>query len=1249
VTKPLGQLVAMLSHVGELSLARTLFSMVTLPFTRGRRLRRDLAVIERSRLFDESWYLAQYPDVARAGIEPRLHYLVFGAAEGRDPHPLFDSSWYLEQYPDVARAAVNPLVHYIAFGAAERRDPHPLFDSSWYLGRYLDVARAGVNPLEHYILHGAIEGRDPHPPLAASAEMERRPVNLMRGEPAEPRENHLGSSEQALQSYLANLFAASRSGERASYVPCVAEKLPASPQTKVIAFYLPQFHPIPENDLWWGKGFTEWTNVSKAVPQFVGHYQPHLPGELGFYDLRLPEVIARQVELARLYGIGGFCFYYYWFGGRRLLDRPLDQFVAAKDMDFPFCICWANENWTRRWDGSNREVLIGQEHSKEHDLAFLRDVEPLLRDPRYIRVDGKPLLIVYRPSIFPDARATLERWRGHYRETGQGELFLAMAQFDVEDPRVYGFDAAIEFPPHKLAQGLSPINDSLSIVNPDYAGHVTAYQAVVEAARALPEPDYPLIRTVFPSWDNEARKPGRGYTVAFSSPERYGDWLRMAIEYAERHPVAGERMVFINAWNEWAEGAHLEPDRRYGYAYLQATRDALTRGAGAVRAERIAVVTHDAHPHGAQYIALNIVRELGTTFACDVEVVLLGEGVLEVEFAKYATLHRLGGMDPVGEEAVALAKAMAARGIRLAIVNTTVSGAFAPALKAAGIRVISLIHELPGVIENNGLADRARTVASHADLVVFPAPEVRDGFARFAQLDERRVRLRPQGVYKRNRYQTPRARIAAREELRRRLGLPDRARIVLCVGFADRRKGVDLFVDIGLRVARASQDVHFLWLGHFDPSLEPDIRRAVDRSGFADRFHFAGRDPDTDLYYAGSDLYLLTSREDPFPSVVLESLQVGVPVIGFEGVGGFAHLLRRGCGWLVPAFDTAAAAREVLDLLGNPDRAVSLGERGRELVGDEYCFRHYLFDLLDMGRMRMDRVSVIVPNYNYARYLGDRIRSIAKQTLPFFELIVLDDASSDDSLDVLDALQVELDVEIRVVRNSENSGSAFLQWRRGVGMARGDFVWIAEADDIAEPGFLAKVTASFADPDVVMSYCQSKQIGSAGEILAEHYLDYTGDVSWERWTHAYTARGIEEIRTALAIKNTIPNVSAVVFRREALLRAIESCLGNVLEYRIAGDWIIYLEVLKSGSIAYTPGALNRHRRHRSSVTIGSDNLPHLLEILRVQKMVRDQYELDPIVRQKARDYAQQLYEYFSLRSDAAPDVAMVDEAAPLLL
>ena len=360
-----------------------------------------------------------------------------------------------------------------------------------------------------------------------------------------------------------------------SYIPLSNEHydLQDSP-VKLIAFYLPQFHPIPENDQWWGKGFTEWSNVSKAVPQFMGHYQPHLPGELGFYDLRVPDVQRRQVELARQYGLSGFCFHFYWFNGKRLLERPVDQFISDPEIDFPFCLCWANENWTRRWDGLESDILIAQEHSAESDQAFIQDIEPYLKHKNYIRVDDKPLLIVYRTELMPDPSGTAERWRRYCKESGIGDIYLVASQaFGLLDPRKIGFDAAVEFPPNNV--GVKDITSSMTIFNTAYSGRVYRYASAVERMLRIPPSTYKLFKTVFPSWDNEPRKPGRGFSFAFSSPSLYKHWLIGAIRFALEDPHPDKRLVFINAWNEWGEGAHLEPDRKYGYAYLQATTDAL--------------------------------------------------------------------------------------------------------------------------------------------------------------------------------------------------------------------------------------------------------------------------------------------------------------------------------------------------------------------------------------------------------------------------------------------------------------------------------------------------------------------------------------------------------------------------------------------------------------------------------------------------------------------------------------------------
>ncbi len=998
--------------------------------------------------------------------------------------------------------------------------------------------------------------------------------------------------------YLAELFSRSASPSP-DYVPIMKEDVGVTePQVKLIAFYLPQFHPIPENDEWWGKGFTEWTSVAKALPQFVGHYQPRLPGELGFYDLRVREVQWRQVELAKKYGIFGFCFHYYWFGGKRLLDLPLKQFLDTPDLDFPFCLCWANENWTRRWDGLDNEVLVAQAHSPEDDLAFIESIDPALRDKRYIKVNGRPLLVVYRPSLLPNPRETAQRWRDYCAKKKLGDLYLlAPLAFETVDPRPLGFDGALEFPPHKLAQGAPVINQQMEIVNPDYQGVISDYSYMVESAKKTRRPDFTLFRGVCPSWDNDARKPGRGITYQNSTPALYQEWLAEACRFAAREPDPDKRLVFINAWNEWSEGAYLEPDRRYGHAYLQATANALGEFPRSRKQSglEIVFVSHDAANAGAQRLLLTLIEWLRDTKGVQPKIVLRRGGPLVPEF------YRLGPVFEMESLAHWRSEEVKARLIRfcgnspaLIFVNTLVPGDVATKLSELKVPILTHVHEMENAIKRWCVKEDLEQLIELTDHFIAASPPV----ARNLESGHHVLPERITTVYEFIKCQKINSNSPGRTAIRRQKKLPEEGFIIFGCGTTDWRKGPDLFIAVADQAKTLGLEYsYFLWIG-VDTGEVEQLEAKVRRLGLEDRVRFLGETQDARSYFAAGDLFLSTSREDPFPLVCLEAADCGLPIVCFDKAGGMPDFVENDAGYVVPFEDAKAMAEKVVYLCANPEERVRLGATARYKVRARHDISiagEEIFRVIDQfARKKSEpisspgstisrsegpaapKVSVIVPNYNHAPYLQQRLDSIINQTFRDFEVIVLDDASTDDSREIIQTYAGY--PMFRFLLNKTRNGSAFRQWQKGLESARGEYVWFAESDDCASPYFLSKLLPILEnDMSLGLVYCQSYLTDPSSRVLGDA-IQWTDDLDPSRWKNNFINNGRLEIKDYLSKKNTIPNASAVLLRA-SILRSIDRLDAG---YQLCGDWLLWVKILLQSNVGYVAEKLNYWRQRSSN-------------------------------------------------------------------
>lgn len=333
---------------------------------------------------------------------------------------------------------------------------------------------------------------------------------------------------------------------------------------KVLAFYLPQYHYFKENDEWWGKNFTEWTNVKKAAPKFDGHYQPRKPhDDFGYYLLDDIRPIKKQIELAKEHGVFGFCYYYYWFSGKRLMEKPMDLFLQHTDLDFPFCICWANENFTRTWDGKEQNILIKQDYAKEDGRTFINDLQKYLKDKRYIKVNGKPLLLVYNPSAIPEFNKLVLQWREYARDLkiGELEIWVKSSVYNNAINYIDVIDGEFDFPPNEIEHR----GDALSGVD---RGNVYNYKKMVENIMNEYDRHFSVKKFYYSAmlgWDNSARRK-EGFTTFLNyNSKTFYDWIQKIIQITRNKNDLDDRFIFINAWNEWAEGTYLEPDEKYGY------------------------------------------------------------------------------------------------------------------------------------------------------------------------------------------------------------------------------------------------------------------------------------------------------------------------------------------------------------------------------------------------------------------------------------------------------------------------------------------------------------------------------------------------------------------------------------------------------------------------------------------------------------------------------------------------------------
>jgi GT2 family glycosyltransferase/glycosyltransferase involved in cell wall biosynthesis len=856
---------------------------------------------------------------------------------------------------------------------------------------------------------------------------------------------------------------------------------------KPLAFYLPQFHPIPENNLWWGEGFTEWTNVTRATQQYQGHYQPRRPGDLGYYDLRLKETQVAQAKLAKEYGLHGFCYYYYWFDNKKMLNLPIENMLKDKDVDLPFCVCWANENWSRNWDGQNRYVLLEQNYSDETNMNFIKEIAQMFKDSRYIRYNGKPLLVIYRIKIIPNFPQVAQMWREYCREIGIGEIHIASVRFGLEtlehDASYYGVDSFVLFPPHEA--GRKDLRSSVPHLNKNFHGEIFDYDYVVESDIEKHNTQYSnLHRGAMMGWDNTARRMESSRIFHGATPLKFRKWLKnIKVQHEHYSQDNNESLVFINAWNEWAEGTYLEPDQKFSKAYLEACSSVFDtmvvpqetkkstspkvrntieyfEGKQSVDASKksILLVAHIAGHQlfGGERSFLDVIRGFASLQSYNLFVVLpssnnrhyielINQYAAKVIVTPYPQWKDGEAIDE--EVVLKMSSIILSNAIDIVYVNTIVIREALIAATRLGKFTMTHIREL--INDDEGLCKQIGKTPSEIIKIVHTRNDFMIANSKTTQdIFEQKDKI----AYIPNMIEVDKFNMNNTIGKTIKIGI---------ISSNIPKKGLDDFVKISqICYERGMNDIAFVVIGPRNDRVK-EYEAQLKSQQLHQNITFLGYyDSPQEAIIEMNILLSLSSFAESFGRTIAEALIAQRPVISYRKGAVHELVYDNETGFLVDFQDYETLCDRIEYFRSNREKIVEFGQNGKKLISQNFSQSNLnsalanTFQLLEKNTfnaiVKRPRVKVIVPIYNAYEEVKQCLQYLEYYSnFDIADILLINDCSSDKRIvDLLEPYKTKAYFE--VLANEQNLGYT-KTINRGIEYSKGSDIILLNSDTIVTP------------------------------------------------------------------------------------------------------------------------------------------------------------------------------------------------------